>query len=309
MPPAYLLHATLLAGGLPILGGDSALELLEAYANVVAGGRLLLLPVPAATIEPGDLLGRVGADGTRVVGSGGLLDAIRFARKTPESLALVVLDGCTRAPLEGYLLPLLDAALPNAEGRTTQRPLSPVLDPVLCPDETDREALGGSWPENLLLAATIVPGPTTLPPGRSVWRVGTLILTERALQGSAEPAEPNTLQPVAPLASCQVAASIWQGWRNASVGPHPGAEAYRVLRQQAARLLGGDSDRLGERIAAVLSDYADVLSGLRWLATARCCPRLAGNAEALNELEEIFASAYPPVESVPPLAGVIPWLA
>ena len=104
------LHASFLAGAVPVLMGIRGYELLSAYASAVAGGRLHWIPVAHSTMEPQDLLGRFDARAARIVPSAtGLLDVVRDAT-TSGRLHVVVLEGFNRAPTEGYLSPILNAA-------------------------------------------------------------------------------------------------------------------------------------------------------------------------------------------------------
>lgn len=203
---AAVLHASLLAGAMPILSGPNAFEVLEAYASVAVGGRLLWLPISPGTLEPGDLFGRSEAvSGQFVPHAGGLLDLLLHAGST-EDLFLVVLDGINRAPVEAYLLPLLGCYADSwreVGGRTL-----PITHPyMLAPRSPYAVASRLRWPRNVLLAATLVEGVAVLPLPADLWSFATLINvdnTEMRLDGVGH-------QPKSEVRHVRLA--TWEYWR------------------------------------------------------------------------------------------------
>jgi hypothetical protein len=187
------LHAGFTARLVPIIGGSRALQAAEAYARVVAGGRLSIIHASASAIEPGDLFGRLDVGGRRFVPHpGGLIDVVASARQS-DGLQVVVVEGINRGPIESYLLPLIRLA----SGRGT--PI-PVFSPASV-DEGDpyRPDHRVDWPSNLFLCGTLVEGPTTLPVTPDIWSDCVLLQAEvgEAVSGTG-PADTTGPSEVAP---------------------------------------------------------------------------------------------------------------
>lgn len=164
------IHAALASGFVPIVSGVRALEALEAYAHVMCAGRQLVVDVTSAIGDVQDLFGKV-EHGNFVPHPAGLLDVIRTAREH-EGPFLVVLDGINRGPTESYLLPLL---------RLTRNPAAsiPLFHPqAIDPSDLYRSEARVKWPTNLLLAATVIEGPTTLPVAPDVWKDSILTVAD-----------------------------------------------------------------------------------------------------------------------------------
>lgn len=156
------IHAALASGFVPIVSGARALEALEAYAHVMCAGRQLVIEVTSAIADVQDLFGKM-ENGNFVAHPAGLLDIVRAAREH-EGPFLVVLDGINRGPTESYLLPLL---------RLTRNHTAsiPLFHPqAIDPSSPYRAEARVQWPANLLLAATVIEGPTTLPVAPDIWR-------------------------------------------------------------------------------------------------------------------------------------------
>ena len=161
------IHAALRAGLLPVVTGPLAINALQAYSHVVCGGRMLVLEVTSAIADVQDLFGSV-QNAIFIPHAAGLIDLVRETRDN-EGPYLVVLNGINRGPTESYLLPLL---------RLLQSPSATV--PLFHPTAVRTSSPYSSdarvqWPRNLLLSATTVEGPTTLPVAPDVWRSSVLI--------------------------------------------------------------------------------------------------------------------------------------
>ncbi|RXH53780.1 hypothetical protein GRAN_5118 [Granulicella sibirica] len=164
------IHAAFASGFVPVVSGARALEALEAYAHVMCGGRQVLVEVTSAIADVQDLFGKL-EHGTFVPHPAGLLDIIRAAREH-EGPFLVVLDGINRGPTESYLLPLLRLV-------RNHKASIPLFHPGAI-DSTDpyQSEARLQWPTNLLLAATVIEGPTTLPVAPDVWKDGILAIAD-----------------------------------------------------------------------------------------------------------------------------------
>jgi hypothetical protein len=165
-------HAGFAAKLLPVLAGPRALDALKAYAQVATGGRLTVVQVTTSLAEVGDIFGRVDSTRSRYVPHpAGLLDVVLAARES-QGLMLVVLDGVNRGATESYLLPLIRSALRRSSPIALFHPSAVTAgDPYSACPRID-------WPENLLLAATLVEGPTTLPIAPDIWADSVLIATD-----------------------------------------------------------------------------------------------------------------------------------
>jgi len=194
----HRLHAAFAAKLMPVLAGPRALEALRAYAQVATGGRMTVVQVTSSLAEAGDVFGRVHPARNRFLPhAAGLIDILLAAQQS-EGFMLVVLDGANRGATESYLLPLLRAALRRSGELALFHPLAvDVADPY-------RACSRISWPENLLLAATLVEGPTTLPVAADVWADGVLIQTDVGespsfLQTTTLPTEVSEIDPKSAL--------------------------------------------------------------------------------------------------------------
>lgn len=168
------LHAAFAAGTTPVLIGDRAYDLLKAYASAVAGGRLHWVPVGSSLLEPQDLLGRFDISVGRIVPHpAGIIDVVRDAAMS-ERLHVVVLEGFNRAPIEAYLLPILEAAAAGRQGDTTRTiPLASVA--LLSENDPYRGVSRVAWPPNVLLACLPTHGSVTLPVPVDAWRYLTVL--------------------------------------------------------------------------------------------------------------------------------------
>jgi hypothetical protein len=164
------IHAAFASGFVPIVSGARALEALEAYAHVICAGRQLVVEVTSAIADVQDLFGKL-EHGYFIPHPAGLLDLIRAARKN-EGPFLVVLDGINRGASESFLLPLLRLI----RSRTASIPLFHPR--AIDPSDPYRSEARVQWPANLLLAATVIKGPTTLPVAPDVWKDSILVAAD-----------------------------------------------------------------------------------------------------------------------------------
>jgi hypothetical protein len=100
-----------------------------------------------------------------------LIDVVRAAREN-EGPFLIVLNGINRGPTESYLLPLIR----SLRNRTASIPL--FHPQAIDPSDPYRSEARVQWPANLLLAATVIEGPTTLPVAPDVWNESILAVAE-----------------------------------------------------------------------------------------------------------------------------------
>lgn len=182
-PPTWQrVHSAFAARLLPLLAGPRSLDALRAYAQVATGGRMVVVQVTTALTEESDIFGRV--DSTRrsfVPHPAGLIDVVSAARQS-DGLMLVVLDGANRGATESYLLPLVRSAV----RQTT--PIALFHPSAVAGSDPYRAQARIEWPGNLLLATTLVEGPTTLPVAPDLWADSVLIQTDA--EGISAPSLP-----------------------------------------------------------------------------------------------------------------------
>jgi hypothetical protein len=166
------LHAAFAANLLPVIAGTKAIDALNAYAHVATGGRILIVQATPSLTDPGDVFGRLDSAGNRFLPhAAGLIDVV-LAAKQSQGLMLVVLDGANRGATESYLLPLVRSALRRSAPTA-------VFHPSALDSESPYQAGAWiEWPRNLLLAATLVEGPTTLPVAPDLWADSILVSTD-----------------------------------------------------------------------------------------------------------------------------------
>lgn len=164
------LFAAFVASRAVCLAGARADEILDAFADTVAGGRLLWIPVPGASIAPTDFL--VSQNAGRVAPHpNGLLDTLVEAESS-DRLYLVVFEGFDRAPVESYLYPLL-ASRSESMGSDRKRRAIPLPASVTL---AGRFVARVTWPANVLVACIPTGGTTaTLPVPPSFWDFVSLV--------------------------------------------------------------------------------------------------------------------------------------
>jgi hypothetical protein len=174
-------HSAFAARLLPLLAGPRSLDALRAYAQVATGGRMVVVQVTTALTEESDIFGRIDSARRRFVPHpAGLIDVVSAARQS-DGLMLVVLDGANRGATESYLLPLVRSALRRSA------PLALFHPAAVAASDPYRAQTRVDWPGNLLLAATLVEGPTTLPVAPDVWADSILIQTDADEVSAAYP--------------------------------------------------------------------------------------------------------------------------
>jgi len=165
------IHAALTSRVLAVVGGPRAVNALDAYASVACGGRIFRVHASPNFLEPSDLFGKFDIGSRHFLPhAAGLIDVLRTAQATTE-LALIVIEGVNRAPIESYFMPLLELVADSG-------PLHLFHQSAVRPDDSYRDMHEIRWPSNLLLAATVVEGPTTLPMSVEVWGRGVFIETD-----------------------------------------------------------------------------------------------------------------------------------
>lgn len=169
------IHAAFAGALLPVVAGSRALEALRAYSHVATAGRCVVVQATSAFADVQDIFGRV-VNRRFVPQAAGLVDIVRAAR-TSEGLFLVILEGINRGATESYLLPLAKAAIRHTVEISLFHPSA------VEPSDPYKSEARIEWPKNLLLAATLVEGPTTLPVAPDLWNDGVLIQTD--LEGTS----------------------------------------------------------------------------------------------------------------------------
>jgi len=147
--------AALLAGLIPTLTGDAAIPTLRAVAQVIAHGRMAIVPVSLTALTTVDLFGAIDSHRRAFVPSNGLADCILEAQEHPDELVIVTLEGIDRVPGMPTYVPLLrqyiEARQPEccSENKTPVNLFHPravtANDPYL-------KLAWFTWPSNVLLA-------------------------------------------------------------------------------------------------------------------------------------------------------------
>lgn len=266
---ARMLYATFLSGSVPVLAGEAAYEALDCFASCVAGGRLLWLPVPAAALEPSDLLGRLNPS-TQCFApqAAGLLDLLIHA-STSNDLFVVVLDGINRAPIDAYLSPILSCYTDAWLEQRRRRALALVHSSMMNPNDVYFSASHLVWPPNVLLAGIWAEGVMAGPAPSAFWDAAAMIPIH-ALSTWIEN-KSNSAKEDAPLSA--VSMNVWREWRETNYAV---TDLPQKLKDILKRLSEEDA-LLSERRRSVLKSFYAALR--EWtttdlealLETASCC--------------------------------------
>jgi hypothetical protein len=250
------LHATFMAGAMPVLAGDASYEAVECYASCVAGGRLLWIPVLATVFEPGDLLGRFEIKSKQFMPHpSGLVDLLLHAHSSDE-FYIVVLDGINRAPIDAYLNPILSiySDVRLEEHRRRKLPLLPAG--VIGQDAPYAAAARLAWPPNVLLAGIWSEGTAGLPTPPAFWDASTLISVEQSIDADGT----SSNRKFNDSTTSTVSLTQWSKWRAANQEKVP--EITQIL-QKLLKLLHNEGFLLSRKRAAMCGEFYAAVS--QWL--------------------------------------------
>lgn len=274
---ALALHVALLSDAIPVVAGPRALDILEAYADTICGGRILWVPVSPASVTPTDLFGRVDPKTGVWTLTNALLDTLEEAVRW-DDLLLVVLDGVNRGPMDSYLTPLLECY------RTRHRELRARELPLVRGVRADGRPADRpfTWPRNVLLAGTWAGGPTTLPPSRAFWDYAALVPLDQ--YPAPADASPCTDAESTEREATGVTIATWNAWREEA--RRCDASAVREMLARLGDVLPSGADPTAECLFSAAMQWfgAQEETGCAEVIASRLIPAAAadGALEALR---------------------------
>lgn len=170
---AYKFTGTILANKVPLVLGNACRGGINAGGRSLAGGRTCWIPVPPNCMGLEDLF-TLGSRGNND-GIGLLYQAIIAAQHNKDKLYLVVLEGVNRGVAESCFLPLLQFL--NQSSSTEVVEALPLVLPKAVRVALEDEVIV-SWPENLLVTATLELDGLYLPVVPETWSHSALALCE-----------------------------------------------------------------------------------------------------------------------------------
>jgi hypothetical protein len=168
-----MLHATLLAGNVPLIYGIHAREVLQLYGSVVTSGNILWVPISPSQLEPADLLmSRTGGTQSCIPNANGLLDLLKRAQSS-NAMYLVVCEGVNRCLMQSAIHPILRHVAERRQGI----PGEPLIT-LPHPQDGSTVGIGIEWPRNVLLTGTLVDEPSLYPLDPSIWEDANWVFTD-----------------------------------------------------------------------------------------------------------------------------------
>jgi hypothetical protein len=150
--------AALLAGLTPALAGDAAIPTLRAVAQVIAHGRVTIVPVSLTALTTLDLFGAIDSHRRAFVPSNGLADCILEAQEHPDELVVVILEGIDRVPGMPTYVPLLRQYIEarQHEGCAGNKTPANLFHPrAVTANDPYLKLAWFTWPSNVLLATML----------------------------------------------------------------------------------------------------------------------------------------------------------
>jgi hypothetical protein len=167
------LHATLLAGNMPLIYGIHAREVLNLYSSVVTRGNILWVPISPAQLEPADLLmSPTAGSQSSIPNPNGLLDLLKKAESS-NAMYLVVCDGVNRCLMQSAIHPIFRHVADRRQGFPVG-PLITFTHPLGAPTV----GIGMEWPRNVLLTGTVVDEPSLYPLDSGIWEDANWFFTD-----------------------------------------------------------------------------------------------------------------------------------
>jgi len=158
--------AALLAGLVPVVAGDAGIPTLRAVAQLIARGRISLVPVPLTALTTLDLFGTIDPNRQAFIPSNGLADCIIEAQTHPDELVIVTLEGIDRVPGSPTYIPLLRQYIEIRQHEGCTRNITPInlFHPrTIAAHDPYLKLTRLTWPCNVLLATTLDDDLNSLP--------------------------------------------------------------------------------------------------------------------------------------------------
>lgn len=167
------LHATFLAGNIPLLYGVHAREALTLYSNIVSRGNIIWVPISPSYVELLDLfVGRMGGPQAGVVSPNGLLDLLKKAQSS-NAIYIVICEGVNRCFIQSVIEPLFRHVVNRRQGLPTGALITLNQD-----NHRSHDAKAVDWPPNVLLAGTVVEEHSLYSVDVGIWDVANWIFTD-----------------------------------------------------------------------------------------------------------------------------------
>lgn len=148
--------AALGAGLIPALEGEAAIPALKAVAQIIACGRIAVIPVPLTALTPLDLFGTIDTQRQAFIpATGGLADDILQAQQHPDELLLIVLEGIDRVAGMPVYAPLFRHYLEVRQADSSVAPINLFHPRAVAPEDPYVKLAWFTWPRNVLLTATL----------------------------------------------------------------------------------------------------------------------------------------------------------
>lgn len=228
---ARICTAAFLAGLIPALAGDAAIPTLRAVAQVIARGRLTIVPVPLTALTTLDLFGAIDSHRQAFVPSNGLADCILEAQEHLDELVIVVLEGVDRVPGMPTYVPLLRQYIEDRqhEGRAENKTPVNLFHPrAVTVNDPYLKLAWFTWPSNVLLATLLDDDQNSLalPSICDRW----LVYRETALKEDTV-----SSQKTVPICS-SVSLERWRTWEEETSTNTANSTALRGLLDQRQKL-------------------------------------------------------------------------
>jgi hypothetical protein len=272
------LHASMLAGNIPLVYGVHAREVLDLYGSAVSRGNILWVPISPSHLEAADLLvSRTGGAQGSTPNPNGLLDLLKNVQSS-NAIFLVVFEGVNRCFMQSAMEPIFRHLVARKQGSPT-RPLI-----VMPHREHGAEiSIGLHWPRNVLLAGTIVDERSLYPMNLSTWDVANWVFTEPYYDPKGR--DLDLLSPLSQLAG--VDADAWSKWEPQANEILSG-DLKVFLRLTADKLLLDSSFyTVSARLHSVLSRINTGLKSreiLRYVSELTLLPRCTNRLDRLKEI-------------------------
>ena len=176
-----------------------------------------------------------------------------------------MLDGVNRGATESYLLPLIRLVRNRAASMPLFHPQA------IDPSDPYRSEARVQWPPNLLLAATAIAGPTTLPVAPDVWNDSILAIADADgdFTGPAELGDPSEVD-----------------GSSGMLDPAPARDPLDWISEEIPRL-HGFAKRMASGLAALITDQPTLQTAIARTIVVPHLASIPGDEERADEVARL----------------------